>query len=448
MKIMVVLGGYSNSKCYYLKQTMEVLIIVALIILNGVFSMSEIALVSSRKFKMKADAKRGNKKAQKALDLANSPNTFLSTVQIGITLIGILTGIFSGQSLTRDLTAFFSGIPFLSSYADSLGVIAVVVIITFFSIVFGELIPKRLGLSAPEKIASIVAGPMMVLSAIAKPLIWLLAKTNDLFLSLFGIKGKQGGIVTEEEIKAMIQQSTDEGEVLEIEQDIVSRVFALGDRKAGELMTHRNDMIWIDQRDTFSEIKKKVDLEPHSVYPVCDEMMDNLMGIISLKQLFREGIGVGDFLIGEHLQEPIYVSENMAAYRVLEYFKSKKLHNAIVVDEYGTLKGIITMDDVMDELIGEGIELGNDEYQIIQRNDNSWFVDGQFPYFELVEYFQISDKVDAESFATVGGLYISIAHHIPVAGEKVLWQGFELEIVDMDQHRIDKILISKHGLSQ
>lgn len=422
---------------------MELLIIVALIILNGIFSMSEIALVSSRKFKLEADAKKGNKKARKALELANNPNTFFSTVQIGITLIGILTGIFSGQSLNRNLTAFFSNIPFLSAYANSLGLITVVVIITYFTVVFGELIPKRLGLSAPEKVSSAVAAPMLVLSAITKPLIWLLAKTNDFFLGLLGIEEKQHGIVTEEEIKAMVRQSTDGGEIQEIEQEIVSRVFALGDRKAGELMTHRNDLVWIDQRDTFSEIKAKVDANPHSVYPVCDEKIDNLTGMISLKTLFREGTGSVDFVIGEHLYPPIYVPENMAAYRVLEHFKSNKLHNAIVVDEYGSLQGIITMDDVMDELIGEGIELDSNEYQITQRNDNSWLVDGQFPYFELVEYFQISNKGDAVSFSTIGGLYISITHHIPVVGEKIIWKGYELEIVDMDGHRIDKILISK-----
>src|SRR5690606_26208752 len=216
-------------------KSMEFLIIAVLILLNGIFSMSEIALVSSRKFKLKVEAKRGNKNAKKALDLAENPNTFLSTVQIGITLIGILTGIFSGQSLTNDFTAFYSKIPFLSDYAGTLGMITVVVIITYITIVFGELIPKRLGLAAPEKISSIVATPMMVLSSITKPLIWVLTKTNDFFLALFGIKENQGGGATEEEIKAMIQQSTDQGEIEKIEQEIVSRVFALGDRKAGEL---------------------------------------------------------------------------------------------------------------------------------------------------------------------------------------------------------------------
>lgn len=422
---------------------MEFLIIGALIILNGVFSMSEIALVSSRKFKLEADAKNGNRNAQKALELANSPNTFLSTVQVGITLIGILTGIFSGQAFTDNLTVFFSKISFLSPYASSLGVVTVVIIITYLTVVFGELIPKRLGLSAPEKVSKLVAHSMMILSAITKPIIWILAKTNDFFIGLLGITEEDDNIITEDEIKAIIQQSTEEGEIQEIEQEIVSRVFSLGDRKAGELMTHRNDLVWIDKTDSFLEIKNKVDAQPHSVYPVCDGRVDNLIGLISLKQLFREGTLDGGFIIGDHLHEPIYVPENMSAYRVLEHFKAGKLHNAIVVDEYGSLQGIITINDVMDELIGDTIELDNDEYRIVQRNENSWLVDGQLPYFELAEYLKLPNKIDGEAFATVGGLFISITHRIPVTGEKVTWKGYELEIVDMDHHRIDKILISK-----
>lgn len=240
----------------------------------------------------------------------------------------------------------------------------------------------------------------------------------------------------------MIQQSTIGGEIQEIEQEIVSRVFALGDRKAGELMTHRNDLVWIDLEDNFSEIKAKVDEEPHSVYPVCDKNIDNIVGSISLKDLFRKGTGVSDFVISEHLRKPAYLPENMAAYRVLEQFKTSKVHSAFVVDEYGSLQGIITMDDVMDELIGDSIE-ASDEYQITQRNSSSWLVDGQFPYFELMEYFDLPVKANTVAFATVGGLFISITHHIPVTGEKVRWLDYELEIVDMDGHRIDKIMITK-----
>lgn len=421
---------------------MEILIILFLIILNGIFSMSEIALVSSRKFKLESEANKGNKNAEKALGLAKSPNTFLSTVQIGITLIGILTGIFSGKTLTTDLTGIINRVPLLSPYADSIAVITVVILITYITIVFGELIPKRIGLNFPEKIASAVAGPMTALSSITKPLIWLLTKTNDLFLRLFGIEEKHGSIATEEEINAIIRQSTENGEIQEIEQDIVKRVFSLGDRKAGELMTHRNDLVWLDKTDSFLKIKEKVDETPHSSYPVCNKSIDQLLGFISLKQLYSRSLDDG-FSLEQHLNKPIYVSENMAAYRVLEHFKQNKIHSAIVLDEYGSIQGLITMDDVTDELIGDTLEIGEDEYQITVRDDNSWLVDGQFPYFELLEYLQIEAEKESEGFTTVGGLIIHKTNHIPKTGDKVKWKDYELEVVDMDGQRIDKVLITR-----
>jgi len=421
---------------------MEILLILFLILLNGIFSMSEIALVSSRKFKLESEANKGNRNAERALGLANSPNTFLSTVQIGITLIGILTGIFSGKTLTTDLTEIISGIPLLAPYADSIAVITVVVVITYVTIVFGELIPKRIGLNFPEKISAAVSRPMTVLSAVTKPLIWLLAKTNDLFLRMFGIDEKRDGSVTEDEINAIIRQSTESGEIQEIEQDIVRRVFSLGDRKAGELMTHRSDLIWLDKNDDPLKIKDKVNSDPHSAYPVCDKSIDQLLGFISLKQLYSKSMD-DDFSIEQHLNKPIYVPENMAAYRVLEHFKQNKIHSAIVVDEYGSIQGIITMDDVMDELIGDPTEIDEDEYQIVVRDENSWLVDGQFPYFELLEYLQIEGEKESEGFTTVGGLVIHRTNHIPKTGERVRWKDYELEVVDMDGQRIDKVLITK-----
>jgi putative hemolysin len=422
---------------------MEILIIAILILLNGVFSMSEIALISSRKFKLENEAKKGNSNARKAFELANSPNTFLSTVQIGITLIGILTGIFSGKALTDDLTLLFSNINVLEPYADSLAVVTLVIIITYVTIVFGELIPKRLGLHFPEKIATAVARPMSILSLITKPIIWLLAKTNDLFLGIFGIKEKQDGFITEEEIKQIIQESVEGGEIRQIEQDIVKRVFSLGDRKARELMTHRNDFVWISSEDSFADIKQKVDADPHSVYPVCNRSIEELIGFISLKQLFSLDANSEMSDVLDKTQKPLYVPENMAAYKVLEYFKSNRTHSAIVVDEYGSIQGLITMDDVMDELIGDVVEEDVNEYQLTQRNENSWLIDGQYPYFELLEYFNIIDEEEVNGFTTVGGLFIFQSNHIPKLGEKIQWHNYEMEIMDMDGHRIDKILLTK-----
>ena len=286
---------------------MEILIIILLILLNGVFSMSEIALVSSRRFTLESAAKKGNGNARKALQLAANPNTFLSTVQIGITLIGILTGIYSGEKLTADLVNILNSVSYFAPYSETLAVVIIVIIITYFSIVFGELIPKRIGLAFPEAIATLVARPMNVLSRITKPFIWLLAKTNDLVLGLLGIKEKRDGIVTEEEIKSIIAESTSVGEIQEIEQDIVKRVFALGDRKAGELMTHRSDLVYIDISDNLEEIKRKVETEPHSVYPVIDKSPDKLIGIVTVNQIFTKSFLNESFSLKDLVQKPQYV---------------------------------------------------------------------------------------------------------------------------------------------
>lgn len=422
---------------------MEIIIIGFLILLNGIFSMSEIALVSARKFKLESAAKKGNKNARKALDLAGNPNTFLSTVQIGITLIGILTGIFSGEKLTDDLRSMLESVPLLAPYAQTLAVVLIVIIITYFSIVFGELLPKRIGLSFPEKIATIMAGPMGIISTITKPFIWLLAKTNDLFLRLLGIKENNDGIVSEEEIKSIIAQSTTGGEIQEIEEDIVKRVFALGDRKANELMTHRSDIIYFDIRDGIREISDKMGLYPHAAYPVIDNSPDKFLGIVSSSHILPKSFQPGDFKLNDLVKKPLFVHESMAVYKVLEQFKEHNTHIAAVVDEYGSFQGILLVNDVVDALIGDISTKVGIEPAIIQRGENSWLLDGQFPYYEFVQYFTLPDTDQNEGFTTIGGLILHLLQRFPETGEKVRWRNFEFEIVDMDDQRIDKILLTK-----
>jgi putative hemolysin len=420
---------------------MEILIIFLLILLNGVFSMSEIALVSSRKFKLESAAKKGNKNAKLALQFANSPNTFLSTVQIGITLIGILTGIYSGEKITEDVKALIVKIPFLAAYAQSISVTIVLIILTFFSIVFGELIPKRIGLTYPETISALVARPMSIISIITKPFIWLLAKTNDFFLALFGVKEKKEGNVSEEEIKSIIQDSTDSGEIQEIEQNIVERVFALGDRKVREIMTHRSDLIWMDIDDDLNTVKRKAAEEIHSVYIVANKNLDNLLGVISVKTIFPLDVTNENFKLKDHLKQPIIVHANTPAYKALEKFKEAKFHYAVVVDEYGYLQGLVAMDDVVDALLGESTEYDQDEYKITEREENSWLADAQISYYLFAEYFGLPESDG--SYNTLGGLILHQLNHIPVAGEKLIWKDFEFEIVDMDSMRIDKVIIKK-----
>jgi putative hemolysin len=432
--------------CLFNLNIMEIIIILFLILLNGIFSMSEIALVSARKFKLENSARKGNSNAKKALDLANNPNTFLSTVQIGITLIGILTGIFSGEKIEDDLIAAIEKNAFLREYSATIAVAIIVLIVTFFSIVFGELIPKRIGLMFPETVATLVARPMTIISIIAKPFIWLLAKTNDLFLGIFGLKSRQKGLISEEEIKAMVQESADSGEIQEIEQNIVHRVFALGDRKVSQLMTHRGDLLCFNITDDLHTIKERAQIESHSVYPVFRKTADNLIGIVSVKDIFPKDFKNTDFNLAGFLKQPLMVPENLPAYKVLEKFRENKIHYAFVLDEYGSVQGMVSMDDILDALIGDVTEYNQQEYQIIQRDSKSWLADGSYPFFEFLNYFEIDDaEMRDQDFNTLAGLILSRMHHIPVAGEKIEWDGFQFEVIDMDGQKIDKVLIIKKG---
>ncbi len=422
---------------------MEILVIAFLILLNGIFSMSEIALVSSRKFKLEREAKRGSVNAQKALEMSDNPNTFLSTVQIGITLIGILTGIFSGERITSDLQQKIGQFGPAAPYSHTIAIAIVVVLLTYFSIVFGELIPKRIGLTFPEKIAALVAYPMEIISKVAKPFIWLLGKTNDLVLGLFGIRGNRDHAVSEEEITSIIREGTVTGEVQEIEHDIVKRVFVLGDRKVRDLMTHRTDLVWLDINDDLAEIRRKTRGRIHSVYPVSQKARDNLAGIINLKEVLLDSGDGKPFSLETFLRQPVFVHEHLPVYALLEQLKQNSAHYAVVVDEYGALEGMITLYDVLDALVGEQAVPGQPEqHHIIRRDKNSWLADGQYPYFELLGYLEIEDQ-EEEHFVTLAGLVLSLLNHIPVAGEKVRWRDFELEIVDMDDRKIDKVLITR-----
>lgn len=420
---------------------MEILIIIALILLNGIFSMSELALVSTKKFKLESAIKKGDKNAKNALDLANNPTTFLSTVQIGITLIGILTGIFSGKNLSSGLATQLKNIEILAPYADSIALLSIVIIVTYLSIVFGELIPKRVGLHYPERIAGLVATPMILLSKISLPIIWLLTKTSNLFFKLLRIEEKERSAISEDEINAIIQESTEGGEVQPIEQDLVKRVFALGDRRAGELMTHRKDLVWIDVDDDLEIIRNKVNEYPHSFYPLAKGSLDNLLGFISIRSIFLHR-PTDSFHTQDYMKNILYVSEYTAAYRVLEQLRLMKQRQALVLDEYGDLQGLIAINDILDELISDQA-YEDDDYKIVQRDDDTWLADGQLPIFEFAKYFNEHNLTETGSFTTLGGLILHISEHIPSLAEKIKWKGFEFEIVDMDGLRIDKILVRR-----
>ncbi|WP_428662228.1 hemolysin family protein [Runella sp.] len=426
---------------------MELLIIFLLTIINGIFSMSEIAVVSSRKIKLENSAKRGSKSAKQALELINSPNQFLSTVQIGITLIGILLGIFGGESLTNQWQAYLNQFEALRPYSRPLSVGGVLVMITFISLVIGELVPKRIGLTNPEKIAKAVAFPMQILSKVTAPFVWLLTNTSDLLLKILRIKPSTDSKVTEEEIKAIIQEGTDGGEVQEIEQEIMERVFHLGDRKVGSLMTHRMQLVWLDLNDSADEIREKIKGEIHSVYPVCRNTVDEVVGVVLMKDIFQQVMENKPLNLELLVKEPQYLPDNSSAYIALERLQENRQHYSMVIDEYGALQGIVTLNDLMDALVGDVSDTSyDDETSILQREDGTYITDAQMPFYDFLSYFDKLDLYnDTTPFNTIGGLLLEEFEHIPKTGEIIFWHDFTFEVFDMDGARIDKVLVTKEA---
>lgn len=403
--------------------------------------MSEIALISARKNRLETAAKKGNKNAKAALDLANSPNTFLSTVQIGITLIGILTGIYSGDKITHDVQKFVGSFEIFKMHSESISVGIVVVILTFFSLVLGELLPKRIGLNHPEGIAKAVAIPMKFVSLVTMPFIWLLTVSTDFLLKLLQIKPTADGKVTEEEIKAIIKEGTEVGEVQEIEQDIVERVFHIGDRKVNSLMTHRKAVDYLKYTDSIEEIKAKVLNDLHSIYPVCADNLDDVEGIVSLKDLFVN-FERGDFNLKEITKEPVYFIEHTSAYKALENFKKSSVHYALVTDEHGVFQGIITLNDILEALVGDAADFYQDEFKLISREDGSWLVDGHYSLHDFLTYFDMDELIGDYNVTTVSGLIITELGIIPKQGQKLIWNKLNFEVIDMDGVIIDKVLIT------
>lgn len=402
--------------------------------------MSEIALISARKNRLETSAKKGNTSAKTALDLANSPNKFLSAVQIGITLIGILTGIYSGDKITSDVKLFIQGFPLLEPYASNISIGIVVVVLTFFSLVLGELLPKRIGLTYPEAIAKMVAVPMKVISVITAPFIWLLTISTESLLKLFRIRPTADGKVTEEEIKAIIKEGTEVGEVQEIEQDIVERVFHIGDRKVNSLMTHRKSVDYLSLRDDLATLKQKVLDEIHSVYPVCEETLDEVAGVVLLKDLFAK-FEAGNFNLRDIIKEPVYLIEHTSAYKALDIFKKTKVHYAIVTDEYGITQGMITLNDILEALVGDASDFYHEEFQLVAREDGTWLVDGHYSLHDFLTYFDLDELINDYEVTTVSGLIMTELSYIPKQGEKLIWNLFELEVLDMDGVKIDKVLV-------
>jgi putative hemolysin len=420
---------------------LDVIILLCLIFLNGLFVMAEIALVSARKSRLENLADNGDIKAKSALRLAENPELFLSTAQIGITLIAVLTGFYSGEKFSAELQPYLEKIPYLRHYAANISTALILVSVTLLSIIFGELIPKRIGLLRAEQIARLVANPVRILSLITHPIVWLLNKTTNLFFRFVQITPSSDGAVTEDEIKAIINEGTEQGAIEEAEQEIIERVFHLGDRNITSLMTHRSDIIWFDLNENEETMKGKIINEPHSVYPICDGEIDNIKGVVSIKDLYVTDDSV---LFKDIMSPALFVPENNTPYMVLEKFKQSKIHCCFIVDEYGSLLGLITLNDILEAIIGE-IAPPDDvpDYEIRKRDDGSFLVDAQIPFYDFLTHFHKTEWMNEgdHEFDTLAGFILNRLEHIPSSGEKLEWRGFTFEIIDMDAQRIDKILV-------
>ena len=419
----------------------EILILFFLIFLNALFVMTEMALVSVRKGKLESLKNKGSLKAATALKLAENPDKFLSTVQLGITLVSILTGLYSGEKFSKDLQPAIEEIPFLQPYAQSVSTTIVVIIVTFLSIILGELIPKRIALLRAAQISLVVAAPMNLLSKIAYPIVGLLSFVSTVIFKLFKLKTHSDSAVTEEEIKAMISEGSEYGSIEEGEKVIIERVFHLGDRSITSLMTHRTDIVWFNMNDTVEDIRNKEEDFAFSTYPICEESIDNIKGLISIKDLFKAN---PDTPLHKIAKPALFVPENNKAYQLLEKFKSTKIHTCFIVNEYGTLEGMITLNDILEAIVGDVPDSGQEEYEIVRREDGSYLVDAQIHFYNFLAYFDRADWMNQEEqdFDTVAGFVLHELEHIPNTGERFEWRDFKIEIIDMDGQRIDKVLVT------
>jgi len=424
----------------------EIIIILVLILLNGILSASEIAIVSSRKARLQAAATdKKNKAAIAALKLKNNPNLFLSTVQIGITLIGILTGFFSGGTISTFFAEYLAQIDFIAPYSQQIAVVLVILVITYLSLVVGELVPKRIGMAIPETYSILIAPVMQFLSKIMRPFVWLLSSSTEAFVKLFNLNVSKN-MVTEEEIKALVDEGVDSGVIENFEHDIMDRLLLLGDKRARNLMVHRSDIECLDLQDTLAENKEIIRKAQHTEFPVVDGSFDQVRGIIHVKAFIKNLIDEKPIEL-EKLIEPVpFVNENSYASSILEVFKNTKSQLAIVIDEYGIPQGIVSIKDIVRSLFGD---LDSDQalqnVHLTKREDGSFLVDGRMQLTDFFNHFNIilDEEEDEEytTISTVGGLVFLTLDHVPLEGEFVFFKGYRIEVIDLDGHRIDKVLV-------
>ncbi|MFW5942693.1 MAG: hemolysin family protein [Chloroflexota bacterium] len=424
--------------------TFEIAIILLLILFNGVFAMSEIAVVSARRARLEQLARQGNHGARAALELARAPNRFLSTVQVGITLVGIFAGAFGGATIAEPLAELIRELPLIGRWAGGISLFLVVGMITYLSVVIGELVPKRIALQSAETVASFVARPMRALSVLATPIVRLLSISTDAVLALMGIKASPEEAVTEEEIKVLVEQSAQAGIIEEAERDMVESIFLLGDRPLEAMMTPRPEIVWLDINEAPEAIREIVEASTHSRFPVCDGDLDNVLGVVRSKDLLADCLSDGPFDLRALMLAPLFVPETMHALKALERFKQTGLHMALLVDEYGGIEGLVTLIDILEAIVGDIPTMDEIvEPPIVQRDDGSWLVDGLLAVHDFQEVFGVSMMPGAGQYQTMGGFMVYMIGSVPRTGEHFGWAGFRFEVADMDGYRVDKILIEK-----
>ncbi len=423
--------------------TTEILILLLLILANGFFALSEMAVVSARKVRLQQQAEEGSEGAKKALAIATQPTRFLSTVQIGITLIGILSGAFGGATIAETLAAYFAQYPALEPYSEGIGVGIVVALVTYFSLIIGELVPKRLALSNAERIATSVAPIMEFVSKFTAPIVSLLSFSTEIFWRFLGIKSANEPGVTEEEIKILIEQGRESGVFEDVEQEIVERVFRLSDRTVSSLMTHRSEIVWLDADDPLEVNIEKITTAGHTNFVVCKGDFDHVIGVLRAKDLLREYIVGGSVAIPITLPMPPFVPQTVDALNVVTRLRHDKSPVALVVDEYGSISGMVTLTDVLEAIVGDIPALDDEgEPAATQREDGSWLLDGMMSVDELQMLLDLDELPgDSDDYDTLGGLFMVQMGRIPKVGDKFEWHNLRFEVVDMDGHRVDKVLI-------
>lgn len=428
--------------------TIELFIILVLILANGVFALSEIAVVAARKVRLQQRAEEGDRRAQAALELARNPAQFLSTVQVGITLVGILAGAYGGATLAEDLAGTITTVPVLAPYARGLSFGIVVAAITFLSLIIGELVPKNIALTAPETLASWVARPMMLLAVVGRPVVAVLTGTTNLVLRLFGIREQADPHLTEDEIRAVISQGAESGVIAATEENIVQRVLQLGEQRVASIMTPRLDIEWIDVDASPNELRDFLASHSHTQFVVCQGSLDNVLGIVWAAELLPVSMQGRTLDLRELIREALFVPDSMPAINLLEAFRSSHKHVALVMDEFGAVEGLVTVTDLLEALVGHlPADASEAAGQFVTRPDGSWLVDGAVSMEEATEHLDLPElpEDEAGAYHTLAGFVVTRLGRIPVAADHFEWGGLRFEVVDMDGRRVDKLLVSRVG---